>query len=650
LLKSVLLPEAKSSVSPGFAMGNYCSSDSRSPDGGLDTAQVSVNRAFVFVKPHAQTERVRELTRKLLAERNIQVDSEGEITGAVIDAKKLIDQHYYAIASKATLLEPSQLPVPSAKFKEKFGETWEEALATQKAANALQACKAFGITASELATKWRECEKAGDLVKFGGGFYCGKMTVGGKVLYVFNAFFMAMRSKFTAPGASIYYFSVSWDPKVLSWADFRGQVLGPTDPAAAPLGSVRRSILESWQELGLAAPPDNGDNGVHASASPFEGLAERMNWLERPMEEDPFGKMLLDRGLGQARLAAWAKDAQVVLESKQKGSIFDALEDMDVEPCLAKLVTLNAGNARNRAFVFVKPHAQTPKVRELVRKRLAESAISVEAEGEIAGSTIDSKQLIDNHYYAIASKATLLEPSQLPVPADKFKEKFGETWEQALAGQKAANAVQACKAFGISATELAEKWRESEKAGDIVKFGGGFYCGKMTVGGKSLYVFNAFFMAMRSKFTPADASIYYYSVSWEPQALSWADFRGKVLGPTDPASAPQGAIRRTIFDQWKELGLKTAPDNGDNGVHASASPFEALAERMNWLEMAMEDDPFGKALLARGLPKARIETWAKDAQVLLESKQNGSIFDALEDMDVEPCLAKLEVLNSANVS
>ena len=23
------------------------------------------------------------------------------------------------------------------------------------------------------------------------------------------------------------------------------------------------------------------DNGVHASASPFEGLAERMNWLER---------------------------------------------------------------------------------------------------------------------------------------------------------------------------------------------------------------------------------------------------------------------------------------------------------------------------------------------------------------------------------
>jgi hypothetical protein len=30
-------------------------------------------------------------------------------------------------------------------------------------------------------------------------------------------------------------------------------------------------------------------------------------------------------------------------------------------------------------------------------------------------------------------------------------------------------------------------------------------------------------------------------------------------------------------------GLKEVPNVGDNGVHASASPFEALAERLNWL-------------------------------------------------------------------
>jgi hypothetical protein len=50
------------------------------------------------------------------------------------------------------------------------------------------------------------------------------------------------------------------------------------------------------QRLGLAASPDTGDNGVHASASPFEALAERMNWLGATVETDLFGKALLDAG------------------------------------------------------------------------------------------------------------------------------------------------------------------------------------------------------------------------------------------------------------------------------------------------------------------------------------------------------------------
>ena len=45
-----------------------------------------------------------------------------------------------------------------------------------------------------------------------------------------------------------------------------------------------------------------------------------------------------------------------------------------------------------------------------------------------------------------------------------------------------------------------------------------------------------------------------------------------------------------------------AEDTGDNGVHASASPFEALAERSNWLRASISKDAFGKALLASGIP------------------------------------------------
>jgi hypothetical protein len=75
------------------------------------------------------------------------------------------------------------------------------------------------------------------------------------------------------------------------------QIIGATNPTAAQPGSVRQKILADWQgepsascamhdqytqqrwcgaALGLASEPNTGDNGVHASAGPLEGLRERM--------------------------------------------------------------------------------------------------------------------------------------------------------------------------------------------------------------------------------------------------------------------------------------------------------------------------------------------------------------------------------------
>lgn len=302
-------------------------------------------------------------------------------------------------------------------------------------------------------------------------------------------------------------------------------------------------------------------------------------------------------------------------------------------------------SVHNRAFVFIKPHAQNAAVQELVKKMLADKGIKIEKEGTISGKDIDEKKLIDQHYYSIASKATLLKPKELPVPADKFEEKFGESWASVLESDKAMNAMDACAAFGIDTLELNSKWEAMQKSGDVVKFGGGFYCGKMVVGEKTLYVFNAFFMSMRGRFTAPEASIQYYAVSWPASKLSWSDFRGKVLGPTNPAEAPAGAIRKAILDDWEKLGLKSAPDNSDNGVHASASPFEGLAERMNWLEADVTTDAFGSRLISGGIPKDRLVAWSKDAQVDVGDGKMKSIFDELEDTDTDPCLKRLLEIN-----
>lgn len=310
---------------------------SASSDRGTCDASLK-NSAFVFVKPHANTEAVRKLVRDKLVESDITVLSEEDIEGSVIDEKKLIDQHYYAIASKATILPAEEIPVPKDKFQQEFGESWETVLKEDRACNALEACKRFKCSAGELNEAWQNAEK---VVKFGGGFYCGLVSMKGEALYVFNAFFMAMRSKFVLPGTSIYCFEVEWSPKKLSWEDFRGSLLGPTDPSEAPAGSLRRIILEKYKSLGLESEPNKGDNGVHASASPFEGLAEKLNWLGRSVEEDPFGRALLDAGLTKEAIMEWSVDPRIDQPDGSKGSVFDALEDLDVGECLARMIELN---------------------------------------------------------------------------------------------------------------------------------------------------------------------------------------------------------------------------------------------------------------------------------------------------------------------
>jgi nucleoside diphosphate kinase len=301
------------------------------------------NSAFVFVKPHAATPATVALVEEELKKHGITILSSGELNGEEIDAKQLIDQHYYAIASKATLVKPHLLPVPKDRFESAFGLSWEDALSQGKVFNALDACKELSIDASALDAAWAKAKKE----KFGGGFYCGLVSIPEKPdIFVFNGFFMSMRSKFVLPGSKIVYFVVEWDSAKLSWADFRGKVLGPTNPADAPSDSVRGLVLAKWQELGLTSQPNTGDNGVHASASPFEGLAERLNWLGARLEEDPFGAALLAAGISAETIKAWSVDPQVaykVGDEVKKGSLFDSLEDMDASECIAKAVQISTG-------------------------------------------------------------------------------------------------------------------------------------------------------------------------------------------------------------------------------------------------------------------------------------------------------------------
>ena len=309
---------------------------------------------------------------------------------------------------------------------------------------------------------------------------------------------------------------------------------------------------------------------------------------------------------------------------------------------------------KQRAFVFIKPHACAPKnennllYKQKLVETLKENGCEVIREGKIASSVVERKKLIDAHYYAIASKATLLKPTDLNVPEDVFQNAFGVTWKEALEKNLCFNALDACKELNVDSAGLEKRSRLAKRS---VKFGGGFYCAEMLKedGSSPIYVFNAFFMSMRSQFVEKGKQIKWFVVEFDDETLKWEDFRAKVLGPTDPKKAPETSLRGILFKNWKKYGLARKPTTGENGVHASASPFEALAEIANWTGEPVDEQAYGKLLIQHGITKETLEMWGKDPQVNIRNDGlKGSLFDQVEDMDSKECMKNLMQINKLN--
>jgi hypothetical protein len=136
-------------------------------------------QAFVFIKPHANNLAVRELLKGQLRDRGLTVAEEGEIDAVTMLSRKLVDNHYYSIANKASLSKPTELHPPSGKLSEftaKFGVTWPQALADGAVYNAVDACDVLGVDADTLDKQWALAKAGGDLLKFAGGFYVAKLA------------------------------------------------------------------------------------------------------------------------------------------------------------------------------------------------------------------------------------------------------------------------------------------------------------------------------------------------------------------------------------------------------------------------------------------------------------------------------------------
>lgn len=293
---------------------------------------ISMNRCFLYVKPHANRESVRSLVTDFLTVKNFKIVAQGEISAEVL--MECADKQYEDLGKKALVLAPHECSLSSISmmaFEQKFRISWSVAVKKRLVQNARESCNILGVSHEELRTAWTDCIRHNKIVKLGRDFYCGYIdTILNKpAVFCINGFYMSVRAEYAAPDASVHYYCVEWDNVVSSWKDFRKKIVGSDDPSCAHPESLRATIYSDWKELGLAAPLDMASNGIHCSASAFEALVEISEWLKLSVENDRFGDELIRSGVSRDMLVDWMSNISV------KGKpVFDHMEDKGSRECV----------------------------------------------------------------------------------------------------------------------------------------------------------------------------------------------------------------------------------------------------------------------------------------------------------------------------
>jgi nucleoside diphosphate kinase len=634
------------------------------------------NTAFFFIKPHAVSTMVSAVVEAAFRENNISIVNHGHIYSEEIKQRKIIDRHYNTIYRYAMEASPSQLvvaPEAAVQFRSKFGITWQEAVESGIVFNASEAMEGLGgISPQKLGLMWAERINR---VKLAPGIYVAEFFDEG--VYVVNGFYPAIREKFVSSGAKVHWYVLQWAEAQLSWKDFRSKIIGATDPAAAHEASLRHTLWRQWQALDLSFQPNVSDNGVHASASPLEGLAERMVWLGTPLDEDVFGKVLQSNGCNTEMVLNWALNNPMVALPEQgaerSAPIFDLLEDRQSTEVLSILQeaskrwqssstaqasgTGGTGSAPgldngeveeaerlkgiNVAFVLVKPHACTKEVQALVESVFQVNGLHVEREADAYTDDVAKGGLVDAHFGEVSKLALEWKPHMIKLSPEAHKlffGVFGVDWATCVGEDKVLNATDAALALGhLSPSQLLKRWNAAAKN---VRLDTGFMVAYFA--NDDVYVINGSYPYTRERLLLPDTKMHWYVVSWDERMLTWQDFRNRLIGTENPSDAEEGSLRNAILKDWRSLGLDDVPTAIDNCVHASAGPFEALVERSVWMrrvvvksklvyEWRLQDDLFGKALLLAGGSEELIRDWMQNPVVDIEERR-GRVFELLENL------------------
>ena len=294
------------------------------------TSDTSLLEGVIFLKPEAtdlragvKVEQVMELLGQQLAAYGVSTDALTVLGAGYLRDNQIIDQHYGAINRVSTLGTAALSDDAQAKLRELFGAEIDGGAAVLGGHQVLELYPELGPKGLD------DLVSAAGAKKLAPGTYCAKVTLNGKTALVINGFHPQQLLHFTAPNRSIVVMVVRAHG---DWKKLRDNLLGATNPANAQPGSLRRTVLEQKDALGLAAV-DQGNNAAHFSAGPLEGMIELIRYFSTPAaplapEDTAFGQLLAQEGIDAARVQSLMSNPPLTIGDR-RAPAFDLLEEIN---------------------------------------------------------------------------------------------------------------------------------------------------------------------------------------------------------------------------------------------------------------------------------------------------------------------------------
>jgi len=294
----------------------------------------------------------------------------------------------------------------------------------------------------------------------------------------------------------------------------------------------------------------------------------------------------------------------------------------------------------NQAVVFTKPihHLELPLMPEQLASQLKsfleKKGFTIVRSKTVSGSDLAERDIIKQHYLMYSQAACCSSVEQLSLSNEakaKFETSFDRSWAIEAGKVFGSPALQAEK--GITAHELYLLWNDKFSSRQTQKLQDGIIMAWLPE--LDCYCINAFYPAMEENFYDPATEITYSVIEFDPDRISWAQFRKSVLGATDASKADPESFRGELYTTY---GTSLEFPGRDNFVHGSAGPFEGLIERtIHESDFDMTSNPVGRYFLSRDIDLERLKQWRMDRTII----ELGELFDATEERNTDEILGVL---------